>query len=334
MHQMRKNIPPITNKSTHEALCNALLIEPSLPIFTQLTDNQYSHNSLLAIRTDWIRFINFCQLKQVSALPTSVTTLRIFLESEAKTRKFASVRRYSVNIGLINTILSFPNPSSNAKVKHCLAQLRLQKHGDAKQANALTREHLFSLHDMLSSSDIIQDIRNLAIYFIMFECALKRSELKQLQFNDIDIEKQTLHIAEHNYQLSETATKNIARWFSVSDIKDSYTFRSIDRHGNISEQSLDDSSIYRIIRKASDLLQLSSQYSFSGQSTRVGAVKELAQQGMNVKEIQHFGRWISPAMPSQYIGNTNTAEQEKMKFLNYESANEFRTQSAKNSENE
>lgn len=331
---MRKNIPPITDKSAHQSLCNALLTEPDLTVFTQLTDNQYSHNSLLAIRTDWIRFVNFCKLKHVSALPTSVTTLRIFLESEAKTRKFASIRRYSVNIGLINTILSFPNPSSNVKVKHCLAQLRLQKHGDAKQANALTRDHLFSLHDILSLSNTTQDVRNLALYFIMFECALKRSELKQLQFTDIDTERQTINIAENTYLLSETAVENVSRWFLVSHINDSYAFRSIDRHGNISDACLDDSSIYRIIRKASDTLQLSSQHAFSGQSTRVGAVKELAEQGMNVKEIQHFGRWISPAMPSQYIGNTNTAEQEKMKFLNHESANEFRTQSAKNSENE
>jgi len=56
---------------------------------------------------------------------------------------------------------------------------------------------------------------------------------------------------------------------------------------------------------------------FSGQSARVGAVQELSEQGYKIKEIQEFGRWLSPAMPYQYVGNKGTAEQEKLKFFSF-----------------
>jgi hypothetical protein len=53
---------------------------------------------------------------------------------------------------------------------------------------------------------------------------------------------------------------------------------------------------------------------FTGQSARVGAAKELEKQGYNLRSIQEFGRWLSPAMPAQYLGKENTAELEKAKF--------------------
>ena len=83
---------------------------------------------------------------------------------------------------------------------------------------------------------------------------------------------------------------------------------------NLLKQPLDDSSIYRILRRASDILGLADNHHFSGNSIRVGAAQELSKQGLKVREIQDFGRWLSPAMPAQYVGYTGTAESEKMKF--------------------
>jgi hypothetical protein len=76
---------------------------------------------------------------------------------------------------------------------------------------------------------------------------------------------------------------------------------------------MDDSSIYRVLRNASELLSLS--INFSGQSTRVGAAQHLSKAGANIKEIQDFGRWLSPAMPYQYIGSTQLAEDEQQTFV-------------------
>ena len=151
----------------------------------------------------------------------------------------------------------------------------------------------------------------------MFECALKRSELKFLSMNDIESTDSDYQITikDSVYQLSHVASFALGRWLSfIGTQEDLPVFRAIDKHENIGLQPLDDSSIYRILRRASDLLQLAENHHFSGNSIRVGAAQELSKQGLKVKEIQDFGRWLSPAMPAQYVGYSGTAENEKMKF--------------------
>ncbi|MGO2320804.1 MAG: tyrosine-type recombinase/integrase, partial [Vibrio toranzoniae] len=151
----------------------------------------------------------------------------------------------------------------------------------------------------------------------MFECALQRSELKLLLTTDVESTDSDYQITiKHSvYQLSQVASVALERWLSFAGSQEGLpVFRAIDKHENIGRQPLDDSSIYRILRRASDLLQLTESHHFSGNSIRVGAAQELSKQGLKVKEIQDFGRWLSPAMPAQYVGYTGTAEKEKMKF--------------------
>ncbi|WCE32635.1 tyrosine-type recombinase/integrase [Vibrio sp. SCSIO 43137] len=169
---------------------------------------------------------------------------------------------------------------------------------------------------MLSSCPEIRGIRDLSIYFVMFECALKRSELKKLQIEDISLQKShaLLRVGENKYQLSELACKAISKWVRLLYGSQGVLFRRIDKHSNIGTGQLDDSSIYRILRRASDLLGLPEHMKFNGQSARVGATKELQTQGYKLKEIQDFGRWMSPAMPAQYLEKTSTAEGEMAKF--------------------
>ena len=116
-------------------------------------------------------------------------------------------------------------------------------------------------------------------------------------------------------ELDDAQLQALERWLSFTGLEEELpVFRAIDKHENIGLQPLDDSSIYRILRSASDLLQLAENHHFSGNSIRVGAAQELSKQGLKVREIQDFGRWLSPAMPAQYVGYTGTAESEKMKF--------------------
>ncbi|PMH41431.1 hypothetical protein BCU68_15865 [Vibrio sp. 10N.286.49.B3] len=319
---MRKKIPIITDPE-HISRFKALLVkEPSLDIFQSLTQNQYSKNSLLAIRTDWLRYLSFCQTAHITVLPASIIGVRRFLETEAKQRKFASIKRYSVTIGLMHTLLSLPNPVAHRQIKQVLISLRFEKNGDAKQAIPLTTSHLKSLQEIMTTTNELADIRDLAIYYVMFECALKRSELKMLTINDVysaSNQGVQIQVGHNKYRLSTEATACLNVWLGIymNLSKEGLCplFCSIDRHQNLSHQPLDDSSIYRILRRASDRLNLSDSFRFSGQSTRVGAVQELKNQGLKIKEIQEFGRWLSPAMPAQYMGNTDTAEKEKIKFI-------------------
>lgn len=314
---MRKKIPVITNQTVVKEMVSKLSISANLELLQALTQSQYSHNSLLAIYSDWRHYLEFCHLHHINVLPASITAVRRFLERESHHRKFASLKRYAATLSLMHTILGLPNPVNHRQIKFTLNQLHALKGADAKQTNAFTFQHLQQLNQLLNKDKGTKVIRDVAIYNLMFECALKRSELKHFCFEQFVFQDDGLaHIilSDKTYQLSKDASEYLSKWLNCLPVHEGPVFRSIDRHGNISSNLMNDSSIYRILRNASSLLQLPENLKFSGQSLRVGAVKELSKQGMNIKAIQDYGRWLSPAMPTQYIGNHSNAELEKTKF--------------------
>ncbi len=313
---VKKNIQPINDLTSRKESIKTFTKQITKENIHTLSKGQYSQSSELAMASDWNRFTSFCHSKHVRPLPASVTAVRLFLESEAKERKYASVRRYSITIAAIHFLHGCPDPTANQQIRFTLSQLKLLKNGDARQASALTHKHLTILQTELLKENSVRSHRDLAIYFIMFECALKRSELKKLTFENIDQKPDQIIVTIKNarYRLSDTAVQSLSRWTSYLAGSQGYLFRRIDKHGNIGMHQLDDSSIYRILRRASDLLGLDHQHRFTGQSARVGAAKELESQGYQLKDIQDFGRWLSPAMPAQYLEKTTIAEEEMARF--------------------
>ncbi|WP_299695425.1 tyrosine-type recombinase/integrase [uncultured Vibrio sp.] len=315
---MRKKIPILTDSIIANSFIDKLNKNATVEIIDELTGYQYSRNSLLAIYSDWNRYYAFCIKNRINTLPASVTAIRRFLETESSERKYASLKRYTATLSLLHTVLNFANPIKHRQVRFTLLHLQAQMAGDAKQTNAMTSAHLKQLDVLLSHQQAsLKEIRDIAIYHVMFECALKRSELKLLSMNDIEMAENEYQITIKNsaYRLSKVAMTALERWLSFAGTQEDLpVFRAINKHDNIGLTSLDDSSIYRILRRASDLLQLAENHHFSGNSTRVGAVQELSKQGLKVRDIQDFGRWLSPAMPAQYVGYTVTAEAEKMKY--------------------
>lgn len=315
---MRKKVPILTDFVTINSFVEKLNSNATIEIIDELTGRQYSHNSLLGIYSDWNRYHAFCTKNRINTLPASITAIRRFLETESNDRKYASLKRYTATLSLLHTVLNFANPIKHRQVRFTLLHLQAQMAGDAKQTNAMTSAHLTELNTLLSHENVnLKEIRDIAIYNVMFECALKRSELKALSMRDVDScnEGYKITIKDSAYKLSPVASVTLQRWLSFTGTDDEFpVFRAIDKHENIGLQPLDDSSIYRILRRASDMLALAENHHFSGNSIRVGAAQELSKQGLKVREIQDFGRWLSPAMPAQYVGYVGTAENEKMKF--------------------
>lgn len=317
---MKKKLIYVTDQTILRATLVNFNHQVSVEQMDELTQHQYAHNSLLAMTKDWNLFVEFCQQRNVQALPASVTATRLFLENEAKIRKYSTIRRYSVTISLIHSLLSQKDPTNNPQVRQALMLLRINKKGDQSQATSFTSKHLSTLFEKYHKHTSVKLVRDLAIYHVMFECALKRSELKRLQYSQVNVNENGawIQLGEANYQLSDNATICLSHWLNkLSDYNsESIVFRSIDRHGNISRSQLDDSSIYRILRNAGQLLGEPG-LKFSGQSARIGAVQELSTQGYKTRQIQEFGRWLSPAMPYQYIGSATSAEIEKLKFFSF-----------------
>lgn len=277
---------------------------------------EYASNSLISFKNDWNNFVSFCQLHNVVALPASTTAIRIFIEKQAKEKKLASIKRALISIAHIHAAFDYKDPTQSIQVKSALGKIRIDKVNDSKQTEGITSSMLADLRTQLIHSTELKDIRDLTIWHLMFDLLLKRSELRDLQLENVCFNDETnsclVKIHQHYYTLSPETTQLLSHWLEYSKIHNGYLFRAIDRHQNVASKGLNDSSIYRIFRRANELLH--HDVNFSGLSARVGATQELAQQGYSINEIQEMGRWVSPAMPNQYIGNTERSEKQKALF--------------------
>ncbi|MDX1302808.1 tyrosine-type recombinase/integrase [Photobacterium sp.] len=316
---MAKNIPAIKNNEQRKISQSAFSeIMDGLDFWQSLTHRCYAKNTLLAFKNDWNTFVAYCQANKASALPTTVQTVHNFIELMSKTRKLASLKRYIVTIGLVHRCHALPDPCSHTEVKLAMRKQRLEKHDDYRHAKGFRDNHLQQLIALLDFSPKVKDIRDIAIWAVAFEAMLKRSELADLTVDKLEVEKNGLIniiIDERIISLSNVASKALQRWLVVGIIDTGFVFRRIDRHSNIGDKPLDHSSIYRVFRRASEELGLPAKVIFSGQSPRVGAVKDLADSGLSISEIQTQGRWKSPVMPAQYVGNTEKRDQEIAKFV-------------------
>lgn len=289
-----------------------------IDILNKYTKNNYSKSTLLAMRSDWNHYVDHCYRYGASLFPPQFDTIESFLKNESNTRKFSSVRRYSITLSNIYRLLSESDPLRDTHIRQLLLKLRLDKQGDRKQTDAFTSSHLKLINKKLNRSIKLSDIRDLAIYNLMFECALKRSELRDMTQHQVSEQASATFITLNgcSYQLSSQAASSLHKWLIHLHTDSDYLFRAIDKHGNIAGIRLNDSSIFRIFRKAAEILGIPG-LKFSGQSARIGAAQELHKQGEKIVNIQQFGRWQSPVMPSQYVGNISQSETLQLRYKKF-----------------
>ncbi|OEE63003.1 integrase [Enterovibrio norvegicus FF-454] len=312
-----KKIEPIANpEENKQSIMQFKAGHVDLAHWKSLTMNLYSHNSVLSFQNDWQTFVDYCKEVNVSALPAAVTAVRRFIEHRSKTRKISSIKRYVITISLLHRVHGLPDPTRHREVRFTLYRLYSEKADDAAQANAFHLSHLNALQQKLGSSDRLKDIRDLLIWTLCFEGMLKRSELAALTCHSIqkDAEGYMLVVDDQRIELSPEAGELIDHWFLVSCIADGPLLRRINKHEQLGDLPMDHSSIYRVFRRAATELGLESTLTFSGQSPRVGASVDLSDSGKSIKEIQQQGRWKSPAMPAQYVGNKQAKNEAMEQF--------------------
>ena len=322
---MAKKIPIIEN----ETVCNASItdfssVAENITLWEQLTHQQYAKNTLVAFKNDWNSFLLFCVQNNASPLPASAEIVHRYIEKMALTRKLASLKRYIVTISLVHRCHALPNPCLSNEIKLAMHKQRLDKHDDYTNAYGFRDNHLHELLDSFMRSTKAKDVRDMAIWAMTFEAMLKRSEVTALTINDVEVTADgliTLSVNDNLIALSDVASDAVNRWLTLAMIDSGFVFRRIDRHNNIGDNPLDHSSIYRIFRRASQELELPTDVIFSGQSPRVGASQDLAEAGLSVHQIQHQGRWRSPAMPAQYIGQRAKRDSTLKKFAEKNSNN-------------
>ena len=276
-------------------------------------DGAYSYATIRAYKADFIKFIEFCDLNNSLALPAnsqSVADFIILLINDGLCS--ASIRRAVAGISAIHRLNRLEDPTKDPDVNIEMRRMHRKIGRFSKQAYGISKTELQLMIN--SQDDSLHGIRNKALLLTAYDTLCRRSELTQLLNDDLKFNDDgTGQILLRKSKIDQEAkgsilkfdletTKAIRTWVNNSKIKNGFLFRGIDREGKLNG-SLSVGQINRIFKKIAHDANLNKETinRISGHSFRVGAARDLAQNGYDFPTLMSKGRWSKIDTVMKYI---------------------------------
>lgn len=206
-----------------------------------------------------------------------------------------------------------PNPCNDPLVKTVFSGFK-RVHGVAptRQAAPVKKDNLI---ESIKKPTNKLEVRNNALILLGFFGAFRRSELSNLDFNDVQINEKgvvvTLKRSKTNQEgkieqkfLPKREDKlcpcnALKLWLEVSKINEGKLFRNINKHGHVG-LNLSTNAISNIIKKAFKEVETSGILKVSGHSLRVGFITSCALAKIPTAKIQAVTGHKTAQMISHY----------------------------------
>ena len=269
----------------------------------------FSSNTRRAVQADLALYAAWCRERALRPLPASAATVAAFVDAMAAVRAPATVRRYVASIAAAHR--SAGHPVDGAAVKLALRRMHRLRGRRQAQAHGLTwplRERLLA-----AAGGRVIDARNRALVAVAYDALLRRSELTNLQVNDLVEEIHggaTLLVRRGKtdpegsgamvYLASDTVAL-VREWLARSGVTDGRLFRSLSK-GGVPGTRLHPSQVPRIYKAMARRAGLPPAIvdGLSGHSARVGAAQDMVASGIELPAILQAGRWKTTTMVNRY----------------------------------
>lgn len=248
------------------------------------------------------------------SVPSEAATIAAYLADHAHSHSASTLRRWKASLSRAHSAAGFSDPTKIEPVVSTLRGICRVVGMSAKGASPLLLQDLKAILDVME--DGIRDKRDRALLLIGFAGGWRRSELVNLNVEDIQIVRRGLLIS---IRRSKTDQEGIGRqiaipfgrtrhcpvsalesWLKVSGIDAGPVFRSITRHGRISTARLSGATVATIVKKRLDEIGIDPTR-FSGHSLRSGFATSAALAGVSSWQIRQQTGHASDAMLARYI---------------------------------
>lgn len=281
-------------------------------------DGAYAPATIRAYKSNFERFIEFCDQEKIVALPANQESVASYIRNLSSGKlKSASIRIAIASISAIHRLNEYSDPTSHPNVKIELRRMHRNLGRESRQATGINAE---LLQKMLSSTDnSLRGQRDKALLLTAYDSMCRRSELVSLRIDDsiIDTENKTFKIKLKRSKtdqdgigrwlhLSDMTQKALLAWIDISNIRTGKLFRGIKR-GQIITDDLSSAQINRIYKSiaARSCVDGSVVKQISGHSMRVGAAQDLLISGASLPMIMQRGRWSKADTVMRYIENVS-----------------------------
>ena len=281
-------------------------------------DGAYAPATIRAYKSNFERFIEFCDQEKIVVLPTNQEAVASYIRDLSNGKlKSASIRIAVAAISAIHRLNEYSDPTSHPSVKIELRRMHRNLGRESKQASGINAE---LLRKMLNTTDnSLWGLRDKALLLTAYDSMCRRSELVSLNIDDaiIDTKNMSFKIKLRRSKtdqdgigrwlyLSDMAQQALLAWIDTSNIGTGKLFRGIKR-GQIISDELSSAQVNRIYKSiaARSCVDGSVVKHISGHSMRVGAAQDLLVSGASLPVIMQRGRWSKADTVMRYIENVS-----------------------------
>jgi site-specific recombinase XerD len=260
-------------------------------------------NTTKAYASDWRDFEGWCTAHGKTALPAEPADVAAYLASlTARGLRTATIRRRCAAIGHHHQRANHDSPCSHAGVKAVLSGIARQL-GTAKRKKAALTADLVVKAVRRIPSDDLAGLRDRALLLVGFAAALRRSELVDLNVNDVGRHPKgitltlrksktdqqgegTIKAVPHGKKLGAVAA--LDAWMAAAKIIEGPVFRGV-RGACVLAARLCDRQVARIVKKRCAMIGLDAG-AFAAHSLRSGFITSADAAGETLAKIgKHVG---------------------------------------------
>ena len=278
--------------------------------------NTRSESTYKAYASDWKDFERWCSRHGLDALPAAPQTVMLYLgEHGGAGKRLSTLTRRLAALAQVHRASGLVSPSEHPAVRELLSGMRRTHGSAARGKDALLDNDVRAI--VAELDDFLRDIRDRALLLIGFAGAFRRSELVGIQFEHVSQVSEGLVIfiprskSDQVGQGREVAIPFGAHaetcpvhafdwWIAKGKIEKGPVFRSISRHGHVSDKALTPTAVALLVKERASAAGLDPQ-KYAGHSLRAGFATSAALGGAPEWAIMKQTGHRSRAMLDRYV---------------------------------
>ena len=268
-------------------------------------------NTLRAYKADYKDFDIFCSKNNFQSMPADPKILSLYLTHLSKNSKFSTLKRRLASISSVHRIKGHYIDIKHPIIIENLLGIKRNKGTKQTSKKPLLINEIKLIIDVINNSNIklLRRIRDKALILLGFSGGFRRSELVNLEYEDLDFVSEGVKIfikRSKTDQSGEGMTKALpyfptATYCPVENLKTWLTQSNIE-NGKIF--NISDKSVAIIIKKYANLAGLDAR-KYAGHSLRSGFATSTAEKGAEERSIMAMTGHKSNQMVRRYIQEAN-----------------------------
>lgn len=274
-----------------------------------------AENTRRSYRSDWADFCAWCEKYRRQSMPASPDTVAYYLADRSQDLKTSTLQRRLATISEAHKAAGVESPTKHTQVRYVWAGICREKGMAQGHAKPTLTKHIRGMVEHLPDS--LLGVRDRALILLGYAGAMRRSELVGLDVTDLAIAEEGLVVMIRKSKTDQVGVgrkigipfgenpatcpvRAVQAWIEEGEIDEGPLFRSVNKHGDVSERRLSDQVVADVVKRSLRAAGKNSR-NFAAHSLRAGLITQAAIAGVSERAIQDQSGHKSLAVMRRYI---------------------------------